>query len=118
MDTLPPPQQQHRHHQQQEQRQQQSPGEAIIAQRVFWFGRHPKRPEWKNPLGRVHSPRGACGPLLAERRTLEDLGFRELDAAAGEFAVPAFTWIDRHGARGSRCRHRRRSHRALAGLWT
>ena len=69
-------------------------------QRVFWFGRHPQHPEWKNPLGRVHSPRGACGALLDEHRTLEDLGFRELDIAAGEFAVPALTWLDRHGARG------------------
>ena len=51
---------------------------ATSAGRVYWFGRHPQNASWKNPLGRIHSPKGACGPLLAELETLSMLGFREV----------------------------------------
>jgi hypothetical protein len=70
------------------------------AQRLYWFGRHPLQPEWKNPLARIHSPRGACGPLAGA--SLAELGFVELDLQGDGVvaAPPAMTWCDRHTARG------------------
>jgi hypothetical protein len=67
-------------------------------ERVFWFGQHLDT-GWKNPLGRVHSPKGACGSLLEKTGTLEALGFREIDVDEHSDVVPALTWLDRHSAR-------------------
>lgn len=71
--------------------------EATAPERVYWFGRHPLRPEWKNPLGRVHSPKGACGPLLDARGTLTALQFKMLQLARN----PNPTDTARRGAAGN-----------------